>query len=180
MSPSEKASAIVRAAWKAIQDADLTAPTTPVAATSKASAPATRNDARRNIAPQSAKPSDKTNPPRSLSRPPLQRPRPLTPRQLTAARLLLAGRSVGETARELRVHRYTITRWKSDPRFDAELRRQVASTAAREAAGAAPRNMAPHGATFPRSPAQNEPKPAAVRPLHPAAAECYTRGSASI
>jgi hypothetical protein len=89
--------------------------------------------------------------PHNPSRPRETNPRrPLEPRQLTAARLLLAGASVAETARQLRVHRYTVSRWKVDPRFQAELRRQVA-------ASAAPRNGAPQTATLLRAPALNEP-----------------------
>ena len=68
-----------------------------------------------------------------------RKPRALKAIQLTAARLLLQGRSVTEVARELEVHRYTISRWQSDPRFQAELRRQLERDALRHAAQ--------HGAT---------------------------------
>jgi hypothetical protein len=74
--------------------------------------------------------------------------------------MLLAGSSVIETASALGINRYTITRWKADPRFQAELRRQTSVMAARHEAQpgrAAPRHMAPHCATFSRPPMQNEP-----------------------
>jgi hypothetical protein len=37
-------------------------------------------------------------------------------------------------AGELGVHRYTVSRWQSDPRFQAELRRQTERAALRHAA----------------------------------------------
>jgi hypothetical protein len=61
--------------------------------------------------------------------------------------MLLEGCSITETAAALGVNRYTITRWKGDPRFQSELRRQISVTTARRecrAAGAALRHMAPH------------------------------------
>ena len=72
----------------------------------------------------------------------------VTPRQMLAARLLLSGRGVAEVAGELGVHPYTVSRWKRDPLFEAELRRQV-----ERATG---RNTAQPGATRLRTPAQNE------------------------
>jgi len=86
-------------------------------------------------------------------------PRPLNPRQLTAARQLLAGRSVTAVALGMGLHPYTVTRWKRDPRFQAELRRQVSVAIARQeanAGGATPRNTAQQKPTFSRTPAQNE------------------------
>jgi hypothetical protein len=86
--------------------------------------------------------------------------RPLNPNQISAARMLLEGCSITDAAAALGVHRYTITRWKADPRFQSELRRQSSVTTTRheaQANRAAPRHMAPHGATFLRPPAQNKP-----------------------
>ena len=91
-------------------------------------------------------------------------PRPLAPRQLTAARQLLAGHSVSEVALGMGLHPYTVTRWKRDPRFQAELRRQVSVSVARQDAGAGratKTNMAQHGATVSNPPARNEPTAAA-------------------
>ena len=68
---------------------------------------------------------------------------------MTAARLLLAGRSVVAVAAELGVHPYTVSRWKRDPGFQAELRRQVD--------GATGRNTAQQKPTASTPPAQNEP-----------------------
>lgn len=73
----------------------------------------------------------------------------VTPRQMTAARLLLAGRRVAEVAGELGVHPYTVSRWKRDPSFEAELRRQVERATARNAAQQKPAAWHP--------PARNEP-----------------------
>ena len=69
--------------------------------------------------------------------------------------MLLAGHYAVDVAATIGVHPYTVSRWKSDPRFQAELRRQVAHAAARDEAaaqalqGAAPRNTAPQSATPP-------------------------------
>ena len=104
----------------------------------------------RNTAPHAhPRPVAKTNPtrPAAGARPVERNAQPLEPIQLTGARLLLEGRSMTEVAAALGVHRYTVTRWKSDPRFQAELRRQVER--------AALRNTVPHGATPPPR-AQNE------------------------
>jgi hypothetical protein len=49
----------------------------------------------------------------------------LRPIQLTAARLLLAGQPINAVAATLGLHPYTITRWKQNPLFQAELRRQT-------------------------------------------------------
>ena len=48
---------------------------------------------------------------------------PLSPRQLAAVRHLSAGKRVGVVAAALRVTRQTISTWKRDPRFRAELAR---------------------------------------------------------
>lgn len=129
---------------------------------------ATADAAPRHPAPQASSPSRGTNPTPLSVRPSggggaapsgsRSTDRPLKPKQLTAARLLLAGGAVGEVASALRVHRYTVTRWQSDPRFQAELRRQNGAAAVRlqSEAGAAPRNGAPRGATCSRAPARNE------------------------
>ena len=104
----------------------------------------------RNMAPHAPKRAiPKTNPtrPAAGARPVDRNAQPLEPVQLSGARLLLEGKSMTEVAAALGVHRYTVTRWKSDPRFQAELRRQVER--------AALRNTAPHGATPPPR-AQNE------------------------
>lgn len=117
-----------------------------------------------HLAPHSSSPAGGTNPTPAQVRPGSSAgrstDRPLKPKQLTAARLLLAGGAVGEVASALRVHRYTVTRWQSDPRFQAELRRQNGAAAVRlqSQAGAAPRNGAPRGATYSRAPARNEAK----------------------
>jgi hypothetical protein len=99
--------------------------------------PAPHGAAPRHTAPPGAttgaRPIVKTKPPVPTDR------RPLKAIQLSAARLLLDGKSVTEVAAELEVHRYTISRWQSDPRFQAELRRQVER--------AALRNTAPQRAT---------------------------------
>src|SRR5688500_16057913 len=105
----------------------------------------------RNTAPQGAardaSPGERTKPA------PVARRRPLNPNQLTAARMLLTGHYAVDVAATIGVHPYTVSRWKSDPRFQAELRRQVAHAAARDEVaaqalqGAAPRNTAPQGAT---------------------------------
>ncbi len=55
--------------------------------------------------------------------------KPLRPNQLTAARLLLAGHSVSAVAASLKIHPYTLSRWKRNPAFQAELRRQTDSLA---------------------------------------------------
>lgn len=68
---------------------------------------------------------------------------------MTAARLLLAGRGVAEVAGELGAHPYTVSRWKRDPLFQAELRRQVERATAR--------NAAQQEATGRQPPARNEP-----------------------
>ena len=73
--------------------------------------------------------------------------RPLNPNQLTAARLLLHGYQVRLIAEFLDLHPYTVSRWKRDPRFQAELRRQT---------DLGVRHTAQQGATK-NAPAQNEP-----------------------
>jgi Homeodomain-like domain len=45
----------------------------------------------------------------------------LTPRQRAAARLLALGRTIPDTAKELKVARTTIWRWQTHPDFRAEL-----------------------------------------------------------
>lgn len=75
---------------------------------------------------------------------------------MTAARMLLAGHTVANVAAELGVHPYTISRWKRDPRFDAELQRQVDS--------ATPRNTAQQNPTSRMPPARNEPNAAKWKP----------------
>jgi uncharacterized protein YjcR len=89
----------------------------------------------------------KTNPPRAAG---------VTPRQMMAARLLLSGYAVAEVAAELGVHRYTVSRWKRDPLFDAELRRLLDH--------AAPRNTAQQNPARTKPPAQNEASSAVRRP----------------
>lgn len=140
-------------------------------ASSTARPPATAGAAPRHLAPHSSSPNPTSSPAGGTNPTPAQvRPdsiagratgKPLKAKQLTAARLLLAGGAVGEVASALRVHRYTVTRWQSDPRFQAELRRQNRAIAARlqaEVGGAAPRHGAPHGATRSPAPARNEAK----------------------
>jgi hypothetical protein len=102
----------------------------------------------RHTAPQNGPPICKTNPPRPPQN--TRNSRPLKPIQLTGARLLLEGKPIGAIAAELGVHRYTVTRWIADPRFQAELRRQVDR--------AALRNAAQRGATVSQSNRQNEPE----------------------
>jgi len=75
----------------------------------------------RHISPQ--------NPPPAQNEPtpaPPRRRHPLKPIQFTAARLLLLGHTSSVVAQTLRINRYTLTRWKQDPRFRAELDRQLA------------------------------------------------------
>ena len=86
----------------------------------------------RNTAPPVSRPNCKPDPPRPAT--PRGNPRPLKAIQLTAARLLLEGKATGEVARELGVHRWTVSRWQADPRFQGELRRQVERAALRHAA----------------------------------------------
>ena len=91
-----------------------------------------RGAAPRNTAPPVSRPNCKPNPtPPATPRP---NPRPLKAIQLTAARLLLEGKATGEVAKELGVHRWTVSRWQTDPRFQGELRRQVERAAVRCAA----------------------------------------------
>jgi hypothetical protein len=123
-------------------------------------------DALRDAVPPVPRLAPPTSPPRPAAAEPARKKtqgpsRALNPNQISAARMLLEGCSVTDTAAALGVNRYTITRWKADPRFQNELRRQVSVTTARhenQSARAAPRHMAPHGATFLKPSAQNEPK----------------------
>lgn len=48
----------------------------------------------------------------------------LTPRQSLAAVLLIGGRSVAKTARDMGLARSTVQRWKREPAFIAELARR--------------------------------------------------------
>ena len=68
-----------------------------------------------HTAPQSHDRLHEMNPPRH----PLSS-KPLSPRQLTAVRFLLAGHRVKDVAQVLKVDPYTVSRWKNDPRFQAE------------------------------------------------------------
>jgi predicted DNA-binding protein (UPF0251 family) len=65
----------------------------------------------------------KTNPRPAPASSPQQRR--LSPRQLMAIGLLLAGSSVADAARRLRINPRTIFRWKADPRFVAEIERRA-------------------------------------------------------
>jgi hypothetical protein len=65
----------------------------------------------------------KTKPPSGFSDSRRADEPPLTPRQLAAARLIAAGRTVVQTARELGIDRSTAWRWTRQPAFSAELRR---------------------------------------------------------
>jgi hypothetical protein len=76
------------------------------------------------------------------------RPAGVTPRQMMAARLLLSGHGVTAVGRQLGVHPYTVSRWKRNPLFEAELRRQVERATAR--------NTAQQNPTRERAPARNE------------------------
>jgi hypothetical protein len=116
--------------------------------------PADSGAAPRNMAQHIGPPKTKTNPPP----PPAngRNPRPLKPIQLTGARLLLQGEPTQAVAATLGVHRYTVSRWKSDPRFQAELRRQVDR--------AAQRNTAQHGATVSRPIDKTNLRPGDGRP----------------
>ena len=151
--------AIASAAVAALDQRGLSAVVASAAAARAATRPTSCGAAPRHTAPQTGVSPGRTNP-TSVGR-------QLKPKQLTAARLLLAGRQITEVAAALGVHRYTISRWQSDPLFQAELRRQTAASTAAPAGspvatlratdGAAPRHSAPHGATFRAPPAQNEP-----------------------
>ena len=92
----------------------------------------------RNTAPQVSPRPVETNPrPRNVPAPvtdPAHNLKPLKAIQMAAARLLLQGRSLTEAAEELNVHRYTISRWQSDPQFQMELRRQTERAAQRHTA----------------------------------------------
>jgi hypothetical protein len=54
-------------------------------------------------------------------------PAPLTPRQLHAARLLVAGHTVKSAAAHLGVNRHTVSEWKKNPDFQAEVQRALQS-----------------------------------------------------
>jgi len=109
---------------------------------------ANRPEMSRNVAvePQMCK----TNPRPAPTPAPLQQRR-LSPRQLTAIGLLLAGSSVADAARQLRINPRTIFRWKTDPRFVAEIDRRaeevmpciVTRAAGRGAASAPVRKISP-------------------------------------
>lgn len=91
--------------------------------------PAQQGATARNTAQQFPPPKCKSNPPPNPNSP-IRNPRfdsnkPLRPNQLTAARLLLAGHSVSAAAASLKIHPYTLSRWKRNPAFQAELRRQT-------------------------------------------------------
>ena len=92
----------------------------------------------RNTAPQVSPRPVETNPPRRNDAAPsmgaVHNPKPLKAIQMAAARLLLQGRTLTEAAEELNVHRYTISRWQSDPQFQLELRRQTERAAQRHTA----------------------------------------------
>jgi hypothetical protein len=73
---------------------------------------------------------------------------------------LLAGMTVTEVATRMGLHPYTVTRWKRDPRFQAELRRQVSVAIARQSeptAGATRRNTAQQKPTVSHPAAQKVP-----------------------
>jgi uncharacterized protein YjcR len=75
-----------------------------------------------------------------------------------AARLLLSGRRASAVAEELGVHPYTVSRWKRNPLFDAELRRQAERiTTKTPPPTALPRNAAQQKPTASSPPLQNEP-----------------------
>jgi hypothetical protein len=144
--------------------------------TSVAAVPVLKATTTTPTAPQAppASPPAEVPPALKKDRPSQRPPRPLNPNQISAARLLLAGTSVTETADAIGVNRYTITRWKADPRFQNELRRQASATEARERAKldrAAPRHMAPHGATFSRHNTPNEPTAAPPVPRYSGATD---------
>jgi hypothetical protein len=89
--------------------------------------PAQHSATARNTAQQFSPQKSKSNPP-SNPKPAIRHPqsnKPLRPNQLTAARLLLAGHSVSAAAASLKIHPYTLSRWKRNPVFQAELRRQT-------------------------------------------------------
>lgn len=84
---------------------------------------------------------------------PPRRP-PVPPRYITAARMLLAGRSARDVAAALGVHAYTVSRWRRDPRFEAELHRQIERQAP-PAPSLSARNEAQQNPTS-ATPARNE------------------------
>ena len=168
--PAGKASAILaaaRAALRELPEMGAAVPRAPVTTTSVATPkPVTLSVSRSDPVPPGAEPTtgsisapvpvparratgrntaqqnhafDKTNPRRAAG---------LKPRQMTAARLLLAGRGVAEVAAELGVHPYTVSRWKRDALFDAELRRQLDRATKTNTAQQKPTNAQP--------PARNE------------------------
>jgi len=89
----------------------------------------------------------------------------LKPLQLSAARLLLQGHCITAVAAALQIHRYTITRWKKSPAFQAELRRQTDALA---------RHTAQQGATPRHNPnpipqiKPNQPQSSTISKSHPA------------
>ena len=121
--------------------------------------------------PPPAAPVPPAVPPRPPDR--TRPPRPLAPRQLTAARLLLAGMRVSEVAARLGVDPYTVTRWKRDPRFQAEIRRQVSVAVAKQiepTPGATKTNTAQRKPTVSQSNLQNKANSDRSTPAGPGAA----------
>ena len=113
--------------------------------------PAPHSATKTHAAPQSQPRFCKTNPPQVPKRP----AKPLNPNQLTAARLLLAGHSVTAVAATLGVDPYTISRWKKDPRFQSELRRQIHLQSNPPPTRTAPPGATPRHNFYP--PVQNQP-----------------------
>jgi hypothetical protein len=83
----------------------------------------------------------------------------LSPRQLAALNLLFAGASFAQTARQLKLSKRTLYRWKRDPIFVAEIHRRYRDSARSapqgvrtEEGGRVPSNMDLRAAAKPRSP----------------------------
>ncbi len=122
MSAQSRSAALTQAIAAALPSIPLHAPS-PLPAQPRA----TETNTAQQIPPE----IHQSNPPRpapsSTFHPPSapSKPKPLKPLQLSAARLLLAGHSVIATAAALKIHPYTLSRWKRNPLFHAELRRQT-------------------------------------------------------
>jgi hypothetical protein len=90
----------------------------PIASVGKTNPPTGIPNSRHPPRPQP--PAAATTPPQSQSPATAEL---LTPRQLAAARLVAAGKTVPDVARELNLNRSTVWRWSREPAFGAELRR---------------------------------------------------------
>lgn len=132
--------------------------------TSSTTPPAQQGATPRNTAQQNRPPAQNEPTPTPCTR--YLPSRPLKPIQRTAARLLLLGHPTSVVAQTLRIHPYTLSRWKRNPHFQSEIDHLLTlhltldhddqpPTPAQQ--GATPRNNAQQK----HAPAQNDP------PRHP-------------